>query len=116
MGEYLKQQNANEPNNYERLSKFVDENIQFFDDSDTANIDNFKNELNSLSNQYVHEGYYLPNNQFKVKGKNRQVLYCKTMDYNWLYRIVQAFKLGSYKILYTKILNLDIDENELNTH
>lgn len=113
MGEYLKQQTGDEPNNYERLSGFVDENIQYFDANDTANIDNFKNELNSLRNQYVHEGYYLPNNQFDVKGKNRQVLYSKTMDYNWLYRIVKAFKLCSYKILYTKILALDIDENEL---
>ena len=63
-----------------------------------VNIDNFKNELNSLRNQYVHEGYYLPNNQFAVNGKGKVFLYHKTMDYNWLLRIVKVFKFGVYKI------------------
>lgn len=113
MGEYLKQKNGKEPNNYERLSAFVDENLQLFDDADVANVDDLKNELNSLRNQYVHEGYYLPNNQFAVKGKRREFLYNKSMDYNWLFRIVKVLKYGVYKILYTSVLNLEINESEL---
>ena len=35
------------------------------------------------------------------------------MDYNWLLRIVKVFKFGVYKILYTKVLDLEIDEGEL---
>ena len=88
-------------------------NLKLFDSNDTMNIDNFKNELNSLRNQYVHEGYYLPNNQFAVNGKGKVFLYHKTMDYNWLLRIVKVFKFGVYKILYTKVLDLEIDEGEL---
>ena len=71
-----------------------------------------KNELNSLRNHYVHEGYYLPNNQFSVTMK-RQHLYYKTMDYNWLFKIVKIFKYGAYRILYMNVLNLEIDEGEL---
>ena len=99
--------------NFDRLSNFVDENLKLFDSNDTMNIDNFKNQLNSLRNQYVHEGYYLPNNQFAVNGKGKVFLYHKTMDYNWLLRIVKVFKFGVYKILYTKVLDLEIDEGEL---
>ena len=72
-----------------------------------------KNELNSLRNQYVHEGYYLPNNQFAVNGRGKTFLYYKTMDYNWLIKIVKVFKFGVYKILYTKVLDLEIDDSEL---
>ena len=113
MGEYLKQKTGKEPSNYDRLSVFVDENLCFFDPSDAANVDNLKNELNSLRNQYVHEGYYLPDNKFAISGKRKKFLYYKTMDYNWLFRIVQVFKLGAYKILYTKVLSLEIDDEEL---
>lgn len=35
------------------------------------------------------------------------------MDYHWLYRITQALKEGAYIILYTKVLNLDIDDRKL---
>lgn len=113
MGKYLKQKNGKEPNNYERISAFVDENLQLFHKEDVANVDNLKNELNSLRNQYVHEGYYLPNNQFAVKGKHREFLYYKSMDYNWLFRIVTVLKYGVYKILYTNVLDLEINESEL---
>ena len=66
-----------------------------------------------MRNQYVHEGYYLPDNKFAISGKRKKFLYYKTMDYNWLFRIVQVFKLGAYKILYTKVLSLEIDNEEL---
>ena len=112
MGERLKSSTQTAVNNYDRLSTFVDENLSFFDSQDISNIDDFKNELNSLRNHYVHEGYYLPNNQFKVT-KKKKFKYYKTMDYNWLYRITQALKLGVYKILYEDVLKLDIDINEL---
>lgn len=113
MGEYLEKKNKKEPSNYERLSAFVDENLQLFDDVDVVNVDNLKNELNSLRNQYVHEGYYLPNDQFSVRGKRREFLYYKNMDYNWLFRIVKVLKYGVYRSLYTSVLNLDINESEL---
>lgn len=101
------------PSNYQRLSTFVDQNIQLFDSNDVANVDNLKNELNSLRNQYIHEGYYLPNNQFDVKNKKRQVVYTKVMDYGWLMRMVNVLKLGSYLMLYREVLSLDTDEGEL---
>ena len=112
MGERLKSSTQTDINNYDRLSAFVDENLSFFDSQDISNIDDFKNELNSLRNHYVHEGYYLPNNKFKVT-KKKKFKYYKTMDYNWLYRVTQALKLGVYKILYEDVLKLDIDINEL---
>ena len=83
-----------------------------FDPQDITNIENLKNELNSLRNHYVHEGYYLPNGKFKVK-RNREFLYEKTMDYQWLYRVTKALKLGSYKILYTKVLGVEINDKIL---
>ena len=112
MGERMKSSTQTDVNNYDRLSAFVDENLSFFDSQDISNIDDFKNELNSLRNHYVHEGYYLPNNKFKVT-KKKKFKYYKTMDYNWLYRVTQALKLGVYKILYEDVLKLDIDINEL---
>lgn len=108
----MKSSTQTDVNNYDRLSAFVDENLSFFDSQDISNIDDFKNELNSLRNHYVHEGYYLPNNKFKVT-KKKKFKYYKTMDYNWLYRVTQALKLGVYKILYEDVLKLDIDINEL---
>lgn len=113
MGEYLKQKTGKEPSNFDRLSAFVDENFQLFDSNDIVSVENLKNELNSLRNQYVHEGYYLPNNQFAVNGRGKTFLYYKTMDYNWLIKIVKVFKFGVYKILYTKVLDLEIDDSEL---
>lgn len=115
MGEYLEQKTGKVPNNFDRLSAFVDENLQLFDSNDTVNIENLKNELNSLRNKYVHEGYYLPNDQFAVNGRGKMFLYYKTMDYNWLMKIVKVFKFGIYKILYTKVLDLEIDDGELNS-
>ena len=112
MGERLKSSTQTDVNNYDRLSAFVDENLSFFDSQDISNIDDLKNELNSLRNHYVHEGYYLPNNQFRVTEK-KKFKYNKTMDYKWLYRITQTLKLGVYKILYEEVLKLDIDINEL---
>lgn len=113
MGEYLKNKTGNEPSNYDRISAFVDEYISCFDSQDTGDLEKLKQELNSLRNHYVHEGYYLPEGKFKVTGKRRELLYMKTMDYQWLYRITQALKQGSYKILYTQILDVEINENVL---
>lgn len=112
MGEYLKDKTGEEANNYKRLSHFIDEYTMLFDPQDITNIENLKNELNSLRNHYVHEGYYLPNGKFKVK-RNREFLYEKTMDYQWLYRVTKALKLGSYKILYTKVLGVEINDKIL---
>ena len=113
MGEYLKNKTGSEPSNYDRISSFVDEYISCFDAQDTGDLEKLKQELNSLRNHYVHEGYYLPEGKFKVTGKRREILYMKTMDYQWLYRITQALKQGSYKILYTQILDVEINENIL---
>ncbi len=35
------------------------------------------------------------------------------MDCNWLTKIGEIFGFGVYKILYTKVLDLEIDEGEL---
>lgn len=112
MGEYLKKKTGNDVSNYERLSYFIDEYKHLFEPEDITDIDKLKKELNSLRNHYIHEGYYLPNNQFSVTEK-RKILYYKDMDYHWLYRITQALKEGAYIILYTKVLNLDIDDRKL---
>lgn len=113
MGEYLENKaGQRQPSNYERLSCFVDENIDLFQKKGSIDIDNLKKELNSLRNQYVHEGYYLHNNEFAVTEK-KKVLYYKTLDYNWLFDMVKIFKFCVYKILYTKVLDFEIDEAEL---
>lgn len=109
MGNLLRQETGEEPSNFSRLSRFVDDFESYFNKDGTVDIGNLKNELNSLRNHYVHEGYYLPNNEFKVT-KNREFQYNKQMDYQWLLRMVNVFKFGAYKILYTKILELEIDE------
>ena len=111
-GEWLKKKTGNDVSNYERLSYFIDEYKHLFEPEDITDIDKLKKELNSLRNHYIHEGYYLPNNQFSVTEK-RKILYYKDMDYHWLYRITQALKEGAYIILYTKVLNLDIDDRKL---
>jgi len=112
MGNLLRQETGEEPSNFSRLSRFVDDFESYFNKDGTVDIGNLKNELNSLRNHYVHEGYYLPNNEFKVT-KNREFQYNKQMDYQWLLRMVNVFKFGAYKILYTKILGLEIDEAAL---
>ena len=113
MGEYIKAKTGNEPSNYDRISTFVDEYTSCFDARDTGDLEKLKQELNSLRNHYVHEGYYLPEGEFKVTGRKRELLYVKAMDFKWLYRITQALKQGSYQILYTKILDVDINKNAL---
>lgn len=112
MGKYLSK-NGKQLSNYDRLSNFVDNNIQYFDNNDYTEVENLKNELNSLRNHFVHEGYYFPKGYFEVTGKNRKVLYNKTIDYMWLYRIVKVFRYCSYLIMYKNILSIEIDESEL---
>ena len=112
MGEYLEKETGKYPSNYDMLSTFVDENIDLFSYDDKVNIENLKKELNSLRNQYVHEGYYLCDNKFAVTEK-KEKLYYKELDYGWLLKMVKIFKYGVYKILYTKILTCEIDEAEL---
>ena len=112
MGEYLKEVEGKDTSNYDRISRFIDDNIDLFDSKDIVNLDNFKNELNSLRNHYVHEGYYLPNGKFKVAQK-KKTLYYKEMDYGWLIRVTKSLKIGVYRILYTQVLNVEIDEDVL---
>lgn len=112
MGDFLRQETGTEPSNFSRLSRFVDDYEQYFNADGTIDIRNLKNELNSLRNHYVHEGYYLPNNEFKVT-ENRRFQYNKIMDYQWLFRMVNVFKFGAYKILYIKVLQMEINESDL---
>lgn len=79
MGEYLEKETGKYPSNYDRLSTFVDENIDLFRYDEEVNIENLKKELNSLRNQYIHEGYYLCNNKFSVTEKNENY-----MIKNWI--------------------------------
>ena len=112
MGDFLKKETGRNPNNFDRISLFVDDYLRMFDSQDIEEPNNLKNELNSLRNHYVHEGYYLPNDEFEVTQK-KKLLYMKKMDYKWLYRVTEALKLGVYHILYTKVLQVDIDEQIL---
>lgn len=110
MGKKLQIEGKN-ASNYARLSTFIDEYIKYFD-GNYSDVDCFKNELNSLRNHFVHEGYYFHDDQFSVT-RNREHLYFKKMDYKWLYDVVKAFKLCSYLMLYNNILEIEVDENEL---
>lgn len=113
MGKKLKGENKND-SNYARLSEFVDRYISYFKaGEDYTNVDNLKNELNSLRNHFVHEGYYFIDDRYAVKGRKREFLYYKDMDYVWLYSIVKTFKYCSYLILYKEMLEYEVDENEL---
>lgn len=112
MGEYLKKKTGKEPSNFDRISHFVNDYLRLFEDEDRKEPENLKNELNSLRNHYVHEGYYLPNDEFKVT-RQKKLLYMKKMDYKWLYRVTKALKLGVYHILYKDVLQVEIDENIL---
>lgn len=113
MGKKLARENKNN-SNYARLSEFVDKFVTYFKvGEDYTDIDTFKNELNSLRNHFVHEGYYFPENHFAVKGRKQEFLYYKDIDYSWLYSIVKTFKFCSYLIMYKEIMETDIDENEL---
>lgn len=58
---------------------------------------------------------------FKVYGKygknrsryKRKWLYDKEMDYYWLWKLVDALKLGSFIMFYKDVLNVNINEEEL---
>lgn len=113
MGEYLESTIGKNGNNYEHISQFVDKFVKYFKKIDCDNLDNLKQEINSLRNHYIHNGYYLFNRSFDVTGKNKKKLYSKELDYNWLERVTKILKLGSYIILYKDILKLDIDECEM---
>ena len=112
MGEHLMKKTGKEPSNFDRISNFVNDYLRFFEDEDKKEPENLKNELNSLRNHYVHEGYYLPNDEFRVT-RQKKLLYMKKMDYKWLYRVTKALKLGVYHILYKEVLQVEIDENIL---
>lgn len=111
IGDKLSKQGKTNSSNFERLDYFIENNKDLFNTADLSNI-NFKNEINSLRNHYIHEGYYLPNNKFQVKAK-KKFLYEKDMDYNWLYYITESFKFGVYKLMYKEVLGLEINESEL---
>ena len=104
--------NGHKPKTHMRFKHFLDEYSYLFEQQDSQDLNKLKNEINGLRAQYVHEGYYLPNNQFKVENDDKTT-YLKDMDYNWLYRITKALKLGVYTILYKEVLGLDINETEL---
>ncbi len=110
MGQKLKAEGKN-CSNYNRISTFVDARLSYFGNGLYDDVDKLKNELNSLRNHFVHEGYYFPNNQFEVTSK-KKFLYMKDMDYKWLYEIVKVFKLCSYITLYREVLGVDINEQE----
>lgn len=110
MGQKLKTEGEN-CSNYDRISTFVDAHLSYFGNGLYDDVDKLKNELNSLRNHFVHEGYYFPNNQFEVTSK-KKFLYMKDMDYKWLYEIVKVFKLCSYITLYREVLGVDINEQE----
>lgn len=97
--------------NYGRLSSFVDMYLDYF--AININIDNYKNELNSLRNHFVHEGYYFPDNRFAVKNRKKEIIYYKDMDYIWLLDVVKKLRLCAYIALYKEVLNIDIDESKL---
>lgn len=96
-----------EPKNYKRINRFIDENLYLFDFQDKNKINELKNEIVSLRNHYLHEGYYLKNGEFEVKIKPP---YMKKLDYIWLYNVTKAFKRGVFKILYCNILGFEINE------
>lgn len=112
MGHLIKCETGKEAGNYARLSKFIDDYKCHFYNCKYKDVEKFKNEINSLRNHFVHEGYYFPNNKFDVKSK-REIIYQKDMDYQWLFEIVKSFRFCSYLILYKDLLGLDIDEKEL---
>lgn len=111
---YMGEQNEKEGKdnkNFYNIKRFVDEYENLFNKVDINS--NLVNEIDSLRNIYIHKGYYLKDNQFDVLGKRKKVLCTKTMDYEWLIRIVHALKKGTYIILYKNVLNLDINEDEI---
>ena len=95
-----------------RIKMFLDEFAYLFDEKDNRDLSQLKNEINSLRSHYVHEGYYFNNNKFTVT-KDDKTTYEKEIDYEWLYRITKALKLGAYVILYKEVLGFEIDESEL---
>ena len=111
IGEKLTLEGKKDPSNFDRLDNFIENNKDLFTTADLSNI-NFKNEINSLRNHYIHEGYYLPNYKFKVTSK-RKFLYEKDMNYNWLSYITESFKFGVYKLMYKEVLGFDIDDHAL---
>ncbi|MCI7401216.1 MAG: hypothetical protein MSH40_00840 [Christensenella sp.] len=112
IGEKLSMKEKKKASNFRRIEYFIENNKDLFNESDLSNI-YFANEINSLRNYYVHDGYYIPNNKFEVKNNKTKILYKKDMDYNWLFDITSALKFGVYKLMYKEILGLDIDESEL---
>lgn len=98
---------------YDIIKYFVDNYGYVFQKKGIVIEENLINEIKSLRNHYVHEGYYLQNNKFEVSGGRRQRLYDKEMDYYWLWKLVDALKLGSFIMFYKDLLNVDINEEEL---
>lgn len=113
MGDLIMKETKEKSSNYKRLERFIDDNLDLFSENDLGLYSDFKNEINSLRNHYIHEGYYLPNNELEVKGKNQKFLYKKKIDYMWLDNVTTALQLGVHRMLYTKVLNVDIDEQAL---
>lgn len=114
IGKILKAENpGKDVSLYDIMKNFVDNYGYVFQKKGIVVEENLVNEINSLRNHYVHEGYYLPDNKFAVKGKRKQWLYDKEMDYYWLWKLVDALKLGSFIMFYKDVLNVNINEEEL---
>lgn len=98
---------------YEIAKYFVDNYGCVFQRQGIALEENLSNEIKSLRNHYVHEGYYLPDNKFAVTGNSKKRLYDKEMDYCWLWDLVNALKLGAFLMFYKDELNVNINIEEL---
>ncbi len=112
VGKKLFDETGRKQRTHKRIKYFLENYTNLFSPHDISDIDILKNEINGLRSHYIHEGYYLVNNQFEVTNDDGSK-YLKDIDYDWLYRITKSFKLGTYIILYKEILGLDINESEL---
>jgi len=96
---------------HKRIELFLKEYARLFNEVDINNLDDLREKICGLRNHYLHEGYYLYNNEYEVvEGIKKRI---EKLDYEWLYKIINSFKLGTYIILYTEVLGLDIDEPTL---
>lgn len=111
IGKLLKENSKNN-SLYKIIEEFVNKYKYIFDKKEITVDNNLPNEINSLRNHYVHEGYYLHDNTFAVT-KKQEWLYDKVLDYQWLWRLVDVLKSGSFIIFYKDVLKVPIDESAL---
>ncbi len=113
IGEKTKKETGKaERKTHKRIKTFLELYSSVFDKNDIADMDRLKNEINSLRAHYLHEGYYLLDGQFQVTDDNGNK-YMQTLDYEWLYRVTQSLKFGTYLILYKEVMGFDVNEKAL---